>query len=577
MNSRALSALACVLAITFAGCAGDAAAPGPANRIDLRVVVVGSSEVASVEFQLSCDSGFTLSGELNVVEDRMPPVWATIMDVPAGDCTVTLIAYDEAGLALCTGSRDVTVVPGTTTKVDILLMCMEGGLDELGNVDIDATFETVDGNRCPRLHTLNAVPDEILRGGSSEVSVLASDEDGDELTTALTATSGFFADASAPSTTYSCGASGAQTIRVLVSDGDPSCDKTKSFVVTCEGSSSLRPLPQVYLTANAINYSAFRAAGPAFGELPSDEDVLEDLTLLGSAGYDLLRLFGADAVSEKILRIAAERFPEMRFQQGLFLEGVFGGCESENNDSQIETAIRLANSYESVVTVSVGNETSFFAGFMPLECLEEYITRTRNAVTQPVTADDDYTFYAGTFARKPDTVLPLLDFVAIHMYPITNYTQWNWRQLGVEAGPLRAEAMMNASLAKAKDNYDKVYQYVYQDASGAMVTIGESLPIVIGETGWKWRQTNQTQEIEAYAATEVNAKWYYDLMRTWERSPGGPLTIFHFVSFDETWKGTDDGWGLWDELRMPLYGLCDTPAGSPCNNPIYQGAGFFSP
>jgi hypothetical protein len=161
------------------------------------------------------------------------------------------------------------------------------------------------------------------------------------------------------------------------------------------------------------------------------------------------------------------------------------------------------------------------------------------------------------------------------MYPITNYRQWNWQQLGVPAGPLRAEAMMNEALAVALANYQAVYDYQYLDASGTMVTIGESLPIVVGETGWKWRQTNLAQEIETYAANPVNAKWYYDLMRGWERSSGGPLTIFIFEAFDEAWKGTDDGWGLWDELRMPLYALCDTPAGSACNDPVYEGAGFF--
>jgi exo-beta-1,3-glucanase (GH17 family) len=349
-----------------------------------------------------------------------------------------------------------------------------------------------------------------------------------------------------------------------------------------QGGGELRPLPDIYTTGNAINYSAFRALGPEFGEIPSDAEVLEDLGLLQTAGYDLLRLFGADAVSEKILQLAAANFSDMRFQQGLFLEGLAPGppadnCDSANNDSQVDTAIRLANTYSSVVTVSVGNETSFFAAFMPLNCLEGYITRTRNNVTQPVTADDDYTFYAGTFARKPDTVLPLIDFVSIHTYPFLNYQFWDWRQLGVPTGPLRAEAMMNAALAKAQENYQAVYDYRYRNASGITVTVGESLPIVVGETGWKWRQTTPTQEIEIYAALPVNAKWYNDLMLTWERSVGGPVTIFPFEAFDEAWKTTDDGWGFWDELRMPNYALCGTPAGSACNDPLYEGAGYYSP
>ena len=187
-----------------------------------------------------------------------------------------------------------------------------------------------------------------------------------------------------------------------------------------------------------------------------------------------------------------------------------------------------------VVTVSVGNETSLFGGnLMPLNCLEGYITEVRENVTQPTTANDDYTFYAGeTTNRPPDTVLPLIDFVAIHMYPITNYRQWDWRQEGVASGPLRAEAMMNESLAVAQANYQSVYDYEYIDASGATVTIGETFPIVVGETGWKWRQTNIQQEIETYAADPVNAKWYYDLMLGWERTPGGPPTIFIFNSFE---------------------------------------------
>ena len=352
------------------------------------------------------------------------------------------------------------------------------------------------------------------------------------------------------------------------------------------GGIELRPLPEIYTTGTAINYGPYRAGGPGSGEFPSDADLLEDLSLMDTAGYNLIRLFGADPVHERILQLAEANFPEMQFQQGLFLGGLAPGPEADNcdsalNDSQVATAISLANTYSNVVTVSVGNETSFFPAFMPLNCLEGYITETRNNVTQPVTADDDYTFYANFFGRSPDEVLRRIDFVSIHTYPFLNYTQWDWRQLGVTAGPLRAEAMMNASLAKAQDNYQVVYDYSYLNASGTPVTVGETRPIVIGETGWKWRQTNSGQEIETYAANPVNAKWYYDLMRSWERSPNGPRTTFIFAAFDEAWKQefNDDGWGFWDELRVPNYVLCDTPVpgAPPCNDPLYDGAGFFTP
>jgi exo-beta-1,3-glucanase (GH17 family) len=344
----------------------------------------------------------------------------------------------------------------------------------------------------------------------------------------------------------------------------------------------LRPLPEIYTTGTAINYGPYRAGGPG-SEFPSDADLLEDLSLMDTAGYNLIRLFGADPVHERILQLAEANFPEMQFQQGLFLGGLAPGpeadnCDNADNDSQVATAIQLANTYSNVVTVSVGNETSFFSAFMPLNCLEGYITETRDNVTQPCTADDDYTFYANFFGRSPDGVLRLIDFVSIHTYPFINYQQWDWKQEAVPAGDLRAEAMMNASLAKAQQNYQAVYDYTYSNASGVTVTVGGTRPIVIGETGWKWRQTAPTQEIETYAANPVNAKWYKDLMQTWERSPGGPVTVMDFVAFDEAWKLTDDGWGFWNELRQPNYALCDTPAaGAPCNNPVYQGAGFFTP
>jgi len=343
---------------------------------------------------------------------------------------------------------------------------------------------------------------------------------------------------------------------------------------------SKRSLPAIYSTAKAINYSAYRAGGPNQGEYPSVADITQDLQLLESAGFTLLRLFGADQVSTRILNTAQASFPNLKFQIGVYLEGASTDCVNAVNTSQLQTAISQANTYSNVATVSVGNETSF-ANNLPASCLATYVSLVKSNVAQPVTADDDYTFYAGltSSGEKPDLVLPLIDFASIHTYPMSNYGAWNWQQTGVAAGQSRAVAMMNASLANAQANYAAVANYSFVNSDKSTTTIGAAMPIVIGETGWKAVQTNQGSQIETYAAKPVNQKYYADLLNSWQNAGTGPLTIFYFEAFDEAWKGNDDGWGLWDQTRTPRYALCGTAVtGAPaCSSPDpYAGAGYYN-
>ena len=110
-----------------------------------------------------------------------------------------------------------------------------------------------------------------------------------------------------------------------VTNGSGTAERNvKDVSVTCVPYTfTRRPLPAIYSTGKAVNYSPYRTAGgPITSEVPSDDQILQDLTLLDLAGFDLLRLFGArapatDVVAEKILRIAAQNFPDMKFQLGV--------------------------------------------------------------------------------------------------------------------------------------------------------------------------------------------------------------------------------------------------------------------
>jgi exo-beta-1,3-glucanase (GH17 family) len=421
-----------------------------------------------------------------------------------------------------------------------------------------------------------------------------------------------------------------QVCLVSAGSGTASANVT-SVVVACASSAVvLRPLPPVYTgaTGRAINYGPYRTGGPG-AETPTDAQVKEDLALLHAAGFRLVRLFGADPDAERILRIAAANFPDIQFQEGIYIFGIPAGAACDNNalnTSQIATGIRLANTYTNVATVSVGNETSFFRAFMPVSCMVGFIQTVRSQITKPVTADDDYTFYCDRAVVTPnasecaspyaaDPILAIIDFVSIHTYPMSNPGRWDWVQAGTAAGPARARNMMEASLANAKRSYDAVAGHMFRNAAGAMVRV-DSLPIVVGETGWKARQTYGASNIERYAATPMNAKWYFDLLYgsvpggllvypSWQGSSGGPVSIFYFEGFDELWKGegptapSDDGWGLWGgpdptvanygnliRTNAPRYILCGAyvsfmdsgvtyPAAPTCNSPeTYPGAGF---
>ena len=383
--------------------------------------------------------------------------------------------------------------------------------------------------------------------------------------------------------------------------------------VKCSSSTFvLRPLPAIYATGKAINYGPYRSTGgPPAGETIcpqvtgaptclSDTELLQDLALLNSAGFNLIRLFGADAVGERIVSLAATHYPDMRFHLGAYLEGATSSCVDTLNTTNIATLIRIANQYPNIATVSVGNETSL-AHNLPVACLASYIQTVRAQVAQPVTADDDISFYSGnsSIGEKPDTILPLIDFVSLHVYAFSGTAYWDWQQTAIGTlYPDRATAMMNASMVRTQALYDAAAGYLYRAASGSSTTIGASLPIVVGETGWKaalnnhWKPGNPIEVFSATAAapvpvSPVNAKWFYDLssVRTaWTGTPAWtPTTIFYFEAFDEPWKQTgrydnnDDGWGLWDLSRTPRYALCGTYAGAPaCSAPdAYVGAGYF--
>lgn len=331
--------------------------------------------------------------------------------------------------------------------------------------------------------------------------------------------------------------------------------------------SNPRALPAEYLARQAVAYGPYRTAASASelaNEVIPPANIRQDMELLVAGNIRLIRLFDSgDKVAKQTLDVIVDNGIDMKIQLGAFL----GGFKFEPNPNKVQDikaanlreldrAIALANDpkYRDVIlTVSVGNENivDFSADRIDPADMAVYIKYVRDRVRQPVTTDDNFQVFSNPLPR---VVVDQIDFAAIHAYPAID-TQfpnstlyWDWKQLSVPAGPARATAMMDASIVELKKQYQATR--VALDSAGL-----SKMPIVITETGWKARITGD----QAFRAHPVNQKMYFQRLETWRQesrvSGNGPVNIFYFEAFDEPWKLSDDGWGLFNKDRQARYAI----------------------
>lgn len=321
---------------------------------------------------------------------------------------------------------------------------------------------------------------------------------------------------------------------------------------------TLRPLPADFSTRKAVAYSGYRGATNG-SPTPTIAQIDQDLTLLKGQGFGLLRVFGSNnqMVSDLLGEIAntANGF-DFKVQLGIWIAGSKASFDTANQ-AEIAAGIALANKYPSIVeAVSVGNENMVSWNTWapaPAADIIAYVTQVRAAIAQPVTSDDNWAVYANLNGAYPKTVdlLGVVDYVSLHSYSLadsiygsatdpTDPAYWNWQQVGVTDPTLRAAAMMDAALGKTQKDYNAVKTYLASKGFANM-------PVSIGETGWQSAPNSGGPD----RAFPVNQAMYFDRLNGW--TSGRPAQIFYFEAFDETWKGTDDGWGLWDVNRNPKW------------------------
>jgi exo-beta-1,3-glucanase (GH17 family) len=316
--------------------------------------------------------------------------------------------------------------------------------------------------------------------------------------------------------------------------------------VPVTGVQSLRPLPADFATRKAVNYSPYRTATSESGlaaEAIPEANIKQDLDLLVAAGFGLIRLFdSSDKVAKATLNVIWKYGLDIKVQLGAY---VLSGSDGLSR-AELARCVALANDSkyrDIIVAVSVGNETMVSWAFNKIApaLMADYIRTVRSQITQPVTTDDNWAFWASA----PLAITDVVDFASVHTYVLLDTyfdpTVWNWR---FKAAPdaERAAAMMDGALVATHQQYAAARSFLDRRGLAAM-------PITIGETGWKAEDTGGLR----FRTSPVNQQMYFERLQAWvdkTKTPGGPTNVFYFEAFDEPWKQGDDKWGLFNKDRQ---------------------------
>lgn len=285
---------------------------------------------------------------------------------------------------------------------------------------------------------------------------------------------------------------------------------------------------------NAISYGCYRD-GQAPGVIgPSEEEILEDLTII-SKHWNLIRVYGSDDDSQRVLKVIHDNQLPIRVMLGIWLENETRQPERKQlNLEQIARGIALANRYpDEVIAVNVGNESQVDWSWhrMDMQILIRYIRAVRQYTNLPITTADDYNFW-----NKPESkhIAAEIDFICLHAYPL-----WNGK-----------------TLEEAISWIDTVYK--------SALAFHPDMLIALSETGWATVYDPSKQgpgEEGALIKAEVSLQaqeYFLKDFKTW--IDDNQVIAFLFEAFDESWKGggaqsgpdvIEKHWGIFYTDRTP--------------------------
>ena len=314
-------------------------------------------------------------------------------------------------------------------------------------------------------------------------------------------------------------------------------------------------LPLVF-TANAavaarflgINYGPYHH-GESPGTAITDAQFLADLQTMATKlpQYSYIRTYEVSTASrmDQLVPLAAANFPNFKFAIGVEVT-----TDAAKTQAQMQTAWNLANTYNNVYAIVVGNECTPSDTFNPnrvadIQTLIGYINTVKSNLTNSNVKVTTGMSYGGA-NDYGNAVLNSVDIMMVHVYPFY-------------AGPGMAGVDINNAMTNL---FDPSYGFT------SFVNRFAPKEVVLGETGWPSAPTGSP-----YGASVPSAQnQYVYTTNLTAQLTNRNYSGFVFEAFDEAWKTSENVWGPhWGLLnadgtskgRFGIGGSASLPASLP--------------
>ncbi|QSE96429.1 glycosyl hydrolase family 17 protein [Fulvivirga lutea] len=333
----------------------------------------------------------------------------------------------------------------------------------------------------------------------------------------------------------------------------------------------------------AISYGGYRTKTRE--DQPTVQQLKDDLKILSAMGIKILRTYNVQLPhAGNVLKAITELKQEQEGFEMYVMLGAWIDCknawtelppdhniESEQNEGEIERAVKLVNTYPDIVKVlAIGNEAmvkwaeSYYVQPGVILKWVRHVQNLKSTGQLPedlwITSSDDFSSWGGGdpiyHTADLNSLIQEVDYISMHTYPYhnTHYNPEFWRVPEEEQSLGEVEkinAAMKRSLQFAQNQYDSVVSY--------MKSIGVDKPVHIGETGWATVSNGHYGSKGSMATDEYKQGLYYNQIREWTNKAG--ISCFYFEAFNEPWKdahnpkGSENHFGLFTKSGHAKYAL----------------------